>query len=493
MHENEEDTVFQGSIPSHMRSIVRETVLSWGVPELYVGCSGNFTIQRTLPELRNHGNDVTLYSSALGNWATNQLMDLRLTEEAQEHLPWIADYVRTPEDVLATIMLGTRFFNSVGRDNHYHARVVEGYTRQWDRLMEGTREKLRASGFTLESYGMKDVREWVRDDVPADGAFASFPPFWAGGYEDLDKPLEKVFEWDEPEYEIMGEPEKDELVELVRDREHWLLGLHEPRESLEEHLTSLMRTNSGAMPIYIYASKGPTRAVGKHVKLERFNDPVITADTELTGKEKVSFWKMTYGQFARVRSKYLNAGIWQGTPSFALAVKLDDVVVGFLAFRPPEFKKWQAYMLTDFPVGASSYERLSALMPALAASEEVRTLLNRAFNGSWITEINTTAFSDNPVSMKYRNAKWKLHKRDEATEMGKKYRLSYDAEYTGVTAQEAYEAWFKKNSKYRRRRPGAVEGRTADETTTTTAPASEDASAEPAAVQNNSTTKNTDR
>ena len=491
MHENEEDTVFQGSIPSHMRSIVRETVLSWGVPELYVGCSGNFTIQRTLPELRNHGNDVTLYSSALGNWATNQLMDLRLTEEAQEHLPWIADYIGTPEDVLATIMLGTRFFNSVGRDNHYHQRMVEGYARQWDRLMDGTREKLRENPFTLESYGMKDVLEWVRDDVPADGAFASFPPFWAGGYEDLDKPLEKIFEWDEPEYTIMDEPEKDELIELVRDREHWLLGLHEPRESLEEHLTSLMYTNSGAMPIYIYASKGPARAVGTSMKMERFNDPVISADTELTGKEEVTFWKMTHGQFARVRSKYLNTGIAPGAPSLALAVKLDDVVVGFLAFRPPEFKRWQAYLLSDFPVGESSYERLSALMPALAASEEVQTLLNRTFNGFWISGISTTAFTDNPVSMKYRNAKWKLHKREETKDAGKRFRLSYETEYTGVTAQEAYEAWFKRNGKHRRR-PKAVEGRTAGEATTTTTAASEDATAEPATDQTIHT-ENTER
>ena len=82
--------MFHGSIPADLRSIIYEHAGTWpDGQDLYVGCSGNFTIERVLharPGERRviHGNDIQAYSSALGWWLAGQPLSYTLREDHRE-------------------------------------------------------------------------------------------------------------------------------------------------------------------------------------------------------------------------------------------------------------------------------------------------------------------------------------------------------------------------------------------------------------------------
>lgn len=442
--------MFHGSIPARMKSFMKETVESWGIRELHVGCSGNFTIERTVPWLANHSNDVTLYSSSVGYWATGQMMDVGLTAEALEHVPWLEGSINTPEGLVATLMQGTRFFQFIGKDNAYAERQLKAYEDQWPSLYERTLAKLDENRLTLESYSLMDVREWLDDVVPADAAVACFPPFFAGDYENQDKVLERVVTWTPPTYDLLDEDGKDHLLTQIMERDHWLIGLHQKRDEMEPYLKGAVQTANRGVPIYLYSSEGPRRVVTPRQDLERFSDPKADLDTVLDGTERVSLAMLTGGQFAMMRSQYMNHSIVPGSPLLALAVRLDEHVVGAIAFVANTFNVHDAYMLSDFPVAPTRYLRLSALLPRIAQSTEVQTLLQRSLTRR-IDTISTTAFTNNHVSMKYRNSGMKLHTRKPADDGLHEHQLQYTAPIGEFTAQEAYEHWHKKNAKKTRK------------------------------------------
>ena len=67
--------MFQGTIPPPLRAIVHEHAATWPADsDVYIGCSGNLSIERTLAPLgrRLHSNDVNPYSCALGWYFAGQ-------------------------------------------------------------------------------------------------------------------------------------------------------------------------------------------------------------------------------------------------------------------------------------------------------------------------------------------------------------------------------------------------------------------------------------
>ena len=436
--------MFHGSIPTKMKAYVKETVQHWGVTDLWVGCSGNFTIERTLPEVKHHGNDVTLYSSSLGFWGVDEMMDVEFTELARRELPWLEGSIDTPEGLVATLMQGTRFFGSLGKDNYYHKRQIAAYERQWPEIYARTLEKLETNRVELDSYHMKDVRQWFDEDVPSDAAIACFPPFFSGDYENQDKPLEQVVSWNPPQYELLDEEGKDHMVEQIQERPNWLIGLHEKREELEPFIRGAVQTANRGVPIYLYSSGGPRRVVTPAQLTERFTDKKIGPDDVLTGNEKCTLKVMTKRQFQMMRSQYMNHNIVPGTAMLFFAILLDDLVVGAVAMNPNTYDMHDSYMLSDFCVNSSRYQRMSALLPRVARSTEMQKFLTRAMTRR-IDTISTTAFSNNQVSMKYRNAGMKLKERKPADDGLHENQLQYTATVGEFTIQEAYDHWYKKN------------------------------------------------
>lgn len=436
--------MFRGSVPADMRSLVHETARVWGVDEVWVGCSGNFTIERTLSGLvpSLHSNDVQLYSSAIGWWAAGEDVPITVRPESRDALGWLDPYLAEDRDSrLACVLLGSRFLGSVGKeDNPYHARVLQATVDQWEGMHAKTVEKIRASDLQVASFHALDVNEWMERVVPEDAAVMMFPPFFANDYETQFKALDTHLDWPEPEYPPLDEAGKDRLVELITGRDRWLIGLHVRRDHLEPFLRGMVQTTNRGVPIYVYASDAPQRVVRPAQATEPVFAPRLTLDGVLG--DRIGLAPLSGGQFATLRSQYMNHNISPGSPLLACAVVVDGIVVGAFAFGSPTagHQPGQAYLLSDFPVAPTGYKRLAQLIVRAATSREARLLFQRA-TSMRCTTILTTAFTNRPVSMKYRAVFGSPLKREPATDGIHEWMLNYGGPMGEQTLQEHFEAW----------------------------------------------------
>ena len=157
--------MFHGSIPADLRSIIAEHARTWEAgTDVYVGCSGNYTIERVLQPFgfRLHSNDVQAYSSALGFWFANNKVPFTLREEYTDQLSWLDPFLDEGAGTLAVLMLGTTFLQSVGKGHsRWHARQIRAYRDQFPAMHEKTVRRIEDSPLQLASYSPMDVREWL--------------------------------------------------------------------------------------------------------------------------------------------------------------------------------------------------------------------------------------------------------------------------------------------------------------------------------------------
>ncbi|MFF7892456.1 hypothetical protein ACFZDI_11175 [Streptomyces sp. NPDC007907] len=119
-----------------------------------------------------------------------------------------------------------------------------------------------------------------------------------------------------------------------------------------------------------------TRIVAPRQPIEPVKAPRLRADDELVGPLTLSLLKP--GQFNALHSQYLNPKIAPGAATLAVAVKDGKgrvLAPRVFAMAPSSFMPDEVYLLSDSVVAPTDYPRLSKL---------------------------TTAFSNNPVSTKYR-------------------------------------------------------------------------------------------
>ncbi|WP_406200127.1 hypothetical protein OH807_18635 [Kitasatospora sp. NBC_01560] len=430
--------MFQGTIPGPMRSIVRETARQWPAGPVYVPCCGNFTIERSIADLgfALHSSDVSIYTTAIGRWLTSQPVGIRLRDESREQLGWLEESLDDGVGTVATLMLGTRFLASVDRDGLWHQRVVRSYREQWQAMHTETTEKLGRTDLQLSSYQAEDVRSWLQA-VPSDAPVCSFPPFYGGGYEKLYEPLNTHFDWDAPEYAPLSDDDVVSVLGAITDRPYWLTASNHDVEELRPHLRGVIKATPRAAPFYVYASKAPTRIVAPRQPIDPVTVPRLRRGEEINGPLTLSLLKP--GQFNALRSRYLNPRIAPGAANLAVAVKAAGRIIGVFAMSPSTYTPDEVYLLSDFAVAPTDYPRLSKLIVLAATSAEAQLLCQRAFSRR-VRAVSTTAFSNNPVSMKYRGL-LRLTKRSPATDDAWKFQLQYQGAMGEHDLATAYATW----------------------------------------------------
>ena len=433
--------MFHGSVPGDLRSIIREHGRRWADQQIWVGCSGNFTIERVLHGhvAGLHSNDVQGYSSAIGMYLADRQVPFRLKDEHRDELAWLDPYLDSPAGTLATIMLGTRFLQWVGKEGLYYDRMLKAHRDQWPEVHAKTVEKIEAADMSIDSYHAMDVREWLRDVVPPEDAVAMFPPFFAGDYESQFAMIDEFFDWPEPTYPELDEAGKDELVALVKDRPNWLIGLHIPREELRPFLRGRVQTSNRGVPIHVYSSGESSRIVRPRQQVERIPMPKISPTDTIDGGGTMKIHPLTGGQFAMLRSQFMAKTIKPGSPLLACGVSVDGNLLGAFAFLPPKYEPQQVYLMSDFPVSWSRYKHLAKLIVVAAMSEESRQLVQRSITHQ-ITSLSTTAFTNRPVSMKYRSV-LKLASRKQADDGIHAFQLQYEGKMGEWNLQQGLAMW----------------------------------------------------
>ena len=405
-----EGVMFRGTIPAAMRSIVAEAVNSWAVSDVFVGCSGNFTIERLIaglkPDLRIHGNDVTLYSCSIDHYFAGNHFELALNWEYADKFGWVEEFCDTSVGQLSCLMLGSTMMQSPKSDNVYYQRLRQGYRDQWAHLYKKTVEQFEASTLKLASFHSGDVVEWV-DQLPRDSAFVCFPPFYSGDYEAQFRHLDAVFEWDEPMYTQFDHARLQLLFQKAREFKFWMVGNNVRWPEMEQYLCGKVLTTNRGVPIYIYSNASHTRLVSPHQETDALMVPHL-AEGQTIG-DNLTICNLTLNEFSHLRSIFMNSHIKPGSPGICHGVLVDGFLVGCYAYvvhvgsHPATipFPGPTAYLLSDFPVAPTNYSRLAKLVLYAALSHESRVVIEQ-YKNMRFRSVLTTAYTSLPVSMKYR-------------------------------------------------------------------------------------------
>ena len=457
--------MFHGSIPASVQQILGDIVKGWKASDIYVGCSGNFTIERILHGATTaslHGNDVTIYSCLLGAYFSGQPLNARFKESYDGPMAFVRDYMKDDASIIAVAMLLSKMATFLAsKPNPYYEKMIAAYKKQWKELFGATDTKLRDIKPFLKSFYAGDVIKWV-DDVPPEHGFICYPPFYAGDYEKMFTVIESVIEWEPPQYDMI---DKDKIFDMFRkltERQYFMFGTNDELPEFREHLCGIAQTTNRGVPLYVYA-----RAEKSRVILPRQN--VASLMVERLGEHEdigddIKLIVLKTENFHALRSQYMNPYIKPGQESAAYGVLVDNKLIGVFAFSAgPTLAQWgkhietpTMYLLSDFPVAPSKYKRLAKMVLYAALSKESK-LLAEGISNRRMRSLITTAFSKNPVSMKYRGLFRLLSKKElpgvdeDETDMSKIYynqgwQLNYGAPLGKWTLKEGLAEWKKKHS-----------------------------------------------
>ncbi|MGE7191777.1 hypothetical protein [Lysinibacillus fusiformis] len=432
--------MFVGSINQDLRALVSEVTKSWDTDSVYIGCSGNFTIERILKErgLNLYGNDVSLYTCTIGNHLAGVHDHVGIQAE---EFKWLEPYMEPGADRIATLLLCTSMLENYHRNESYFIRRRKAYKQQWPRLHEQTVEKVKKGidGLSLKGFWSGDVVEWA-NMCPEDAGFISFPPTYTGGYEKLYEALMEVFEWSEPPYTLFDEDRLAVMVEAVKQKRFWMMARDEPIAGLEGYEVGKIQTSLRSKPLTVYANQAPKRITMPRQKTEILKIPRFSEEDLITEESVLSVTKISQAQMNTLRSLYLNPGIAPASAALNLGVLVDGRLIGAVGLSKSNFGKSEAYIMSDFVIRPVRYKRLSKLVLAAVVSKEVKLLFEQVVNQR-IRAMSTTAFTDKPVSMKYRGI-FTLSSRKENPP-----RLNYGGEAGRWTLKEAMKWWQNKHMK----------------------------------------------
>lgn len=155
---------FVGSTPAPLRTFLADiasTVLAGR--KIYLGCSGNFTIEsilsKTCPSAILHSNDVSLYSSAIGYMLTGRQLDLSVTVP---DLVFLEPYIQDGVSQVATILLLLEMLKYRKQNNDFRVRMWRSYMTHFPDLHQGTVQKIRKATDHIRcaTYTTTDVADY---------------------------------------------------------------------------------------------------------------------------------------------------------------------------------------------------------------------------------------------------------------------------------------------------------------------------------------------
>ena len=74
--------MFHGSLPDSVQQIMGDCIRDWKCTDIYVGCSGNFTIERMSKIYYNSGYQLN-YGAPMGQWTLAEGLELWKKKHSQ--------------------------------------------------------------------------------------------------------------------------------------------------------------------------------------------------------------------------------------------------------------------------------------------------------------------------------------------------------------------------------------------------------------------------
>lgn len=462
--------MFHGSIPSSVQQILGSLVKDWKTSDIYIGCSGNFTVERCLSQLTSanlYGNDVTIYSCLLGRYFAGQKVEAWYNEDYSGPMDFVKGYMKDDASIISVcLILSKMAIYLQSKPNPYYTKMIDAYKKQWDKIFEKTYAKISSVKPFLKDFYAGDVCRLV-DNIPDGAGFICYPPFYSGDYEKMFKAIESIIGFTPPEYELINKDKIFEMFYKLTKRENFLFGTDDELPEFSEYLVGISQTTNRGVKIYLYSKSKNTRIILPRQKVKSPDIEYLGEDEDVGSN--MTLMPLKSENFQAMRSVFMNRYINPGKESASYAVLVDGKMVGVFALSAaPTMSNWDKYLetptiylLSDFPISKTKYKRLAKLVLYAALSKETK-LLAEGLTNKRIQSLVTTAFSKKPVSMKYRGLFELLNKEQfkeklvDEKDLSKKYynegyKLNYGQKMGEWSLNEGLELWKKNHSQLKRK------------------------------------------
>jgi hypothetical protein len=428
--------MFIGAVPRPVVTQLLKAAQFAAWKEIYVCCSGSFRVDRALktahPLKVVRGNDVSLISCAIGAALTGREFPLkfigRLEFIESEH------ELATFQDRVAALMVAMELSRFSGK-NEYSREHFQHIRAGFHAYLAAAKEKLIkiTTGFPLDDYYGGDFRDHAQRAVENGCGIAGFMPTYKNGYERIYRFVNEATEWPAPSYRLWD----------PKDLPEWLAGVRAsgtPYCVITDHMldgltpsTEFRSTTN--KPVYGYVNEGGSSFRRQRNRAASFAykpaEPMA-----LTPKSTVELVPASSAQMTFLRNIYLAKGIAHANGVANWLVHLDGKLAGGFIYTRDRFDPaHDLYLLSDFCIVHE--RRMAKLIAMLALAHEPYDAWCKRFIVR-PKRIRTTAFTDAPVSMKYRGI-YELTSRKENPG-----RLEYQAQFQGRTAADLYLEWFGK-------------------------------------------------
>lgn len=430
--------MFIGAIESEFRRWFRLNAEVFRDRTLFVGCSGNFTIEQLLGDMAGavHSNDVSIYTHFLGHHLAGQDMPVQVKDP---QFAWLQPYL--DRNAGAAIVLLFELMKWNPEKNIFSSRVYHAIRDNWDANFDKTVERVEKAKATcrITTFRSSDIWDFVDEAAGLDprGVFLAFLPFYKGGYEKLYQRLEAILTWQPPRYEIIDAPRKALLIERIKSFDYVFIDdVEYPAEK-----AVMLKRKTATKRMLLYSNMAVKHVlVQPHTRSRPTYYPQLTAEDlpAITPASAIVIKRVKSDEINYYRNRYLAKGIVFCDGSWSFLFFIDGKLFGFAIATLSKFGGSGLYLLSDFAIPLED-ARLSKLLLLLLQGVHFRAVVEELVLAS-VPSLYTTAFTERAVSMKYRGV-WKLEKRGVG-EDGKKF-LNYSTQTGLHTDSEAIEKWIK--------------------------------------------------
>jgi len=428
---------FVGKIRPEVTKYLCEVLPELKGRRFVVGCSGAFTFELAALKYAEptglHGNDVSMYSGLIGSLLAAQPFPLRVINDDFE---WLTPYISDTLSATATVSLLLQNRYCMGRKNEHQKRLYEEFRAAFEGLHERLHKSIEEDlkGARIDSYAHCDVWEHFQAHADEDAVFGYFAPYYVGGYTTMYRFLESIFDYPHAQFEELTRERNERVFSFLHDRDY-IVVFNERREDLQLKFRAPL---TRAQYEYLYANVFGRN--GHRVRLPRI-DPVKARQATLadvfTEDSVLDIHRAPLGQvmFLKQRCVKKVENVVSGT--FGYWVTLDRKIIGMVEMSRGRYEPFSVYMLADITL-PTRYRRLSKLVLMAVRSNEFWKRLERDFMMR-VKHIDTTAWTDQAVSMKYRGP-FKLMGRK--VDAGGTPFLQYRAEPSGLSLRDTYAEWY---------------------------------------------------
>lgn len=389
-------------------------------------------------------SDVSMYSVELGCGLAGIPTPVTPKPVMFEHFPEFEAMTSPVQKAAIMVLMAEAAVNYRKKHLDYYGRLFTDLTKrhgQYIRRLVSQVEKTRANLPTGFKFHPSDGVALMQSAGKGDMVFYD-PPFWAGGYE---KMFEALPDWYDmapiPFTEVTTDLRDIHLQELADRGCRVYYRCEKPLDPVPPGYSLVFQAEYKKDGWFlVYSNNSATRALQRNDRMRetRKHYDVVGPKTEFTAKSKVELIPVSTNVANHYRLLWTKKAdmVSMGTPFLAT---VDGAVFGVVVMDSGQtFSSPYARIISDVASTHTRYRKLSKLILAMILSEEFMRLVNDKFVYEH-TGYTTTAFSDQPVSMKYRGL-FDLAERKNGT--AKKYALIYrTSKLRHKTLKAAFKSW----------------------------------------------------